>query len=161
MGISYANDTITVTGGSMEDPYTMGDLDGDVTVGQYVTPGGYGNKEYAVSKDLVIGSDSVDTFFDISGSIIKMSAGKLLTIYTTALRGGRMGGTFGANQSSSGVKPFVEETLQKQRIERVRMLYCERVYLLDNSTGEWLAQGAAPHIVAVAEDNLVTDGPYS
>ena len=59
MRITYANDTITVTGGSQEDPYTMADLDVDGTVGGYITPGGYGNREYAVSKDLVIGSEDV------------------------------------------------------------------------------------------------------
>jgi len=40
MGIVYANETITVTGGSQDDPYTMADLDADGTVGTYITPGG-------------------------------------------------------------------------------------------------------------------------
>ena len=37
MGISYANETITVTGGSQDDPYTMAELDADGTVGGYIT----------------------------------------------------------------------------------------------------------------------------
>ncbi|MBN2208425.1 MAG: hypothetical protein JW759_03930 [Candidatus Coatesbacteria bacterium] len=161
MGISYANDTITVTGGSRDDPYTMADLDADGTVGQYITPGGYGNHEYGVSKDLVIGSEDADTFFDLSGSIIKMDAGRYLTVYTTALRGGRMGATFGATESKSGATPFLDEQLTKQRVERVRKLYCERSYQLDNTTGDWIAEGAAPRIIAVAEDDVIAEGPYA
>ncbi|MCD6326786.1 hypothetical protein J7M28_04425 [bacterium] len=45
MGISYSDNTITVTGGSQNEPYTMDDLDNDGTVGTYVTAGGYGNKK--------------------------------------------------------------------------------------------------------------------
>ena len=161
MGITFANDTIFVTGGSQHDPYTMADLDADGTVGQYVTPGGYGNREYTVTKDLVIGSEDADTFFDLSGSIIKMDAGVTLTVYTTALRGGRMGATFGATQSSSGATPFLDEQLTKQRIERVRKLFCERSYRLDNTTGDWIAEGVAPRIIAVAEDDVMADGPYA
>ena len=161
MGIIYENETIIVTGGSQDDPYTMADLDADGTVGQYVTPGGYGNHEYAVSKDLVIGSEDADTFFDLSGSIIAMDAGGTLTVYTTALRGGRMGATFGATQSSSGVTPFLDEQLTKQRIERVRKLFCERSYQLDNTTGDRIAEGVAPRIIAVAEDDVIADGPYA
>jgi len=41
MGIEFQNDTIFVTGGSQDDPYTMADLDADGTVGTYITPGGY------------------------------------------------------------------------------------------------------------------------
>ena len=162
MGISYdvGTETITVTGGSQDSPYTMADLDADGTVGQYITPGGYGSREYAVSKDLVIGSEDAETFFDVSSSIIKMNAGKFLTVYTTALRGGAMGATFGEREGASGAAPFLEDTVKAQRIEGIRMLYKERVYYLDNTTGVWVVVGPVPRIVAVAEDGLVAAGPY-
>ena len=72
MGISYdaGTETITVTGGSFEEPYTMAILDADGTVGGYITAGGYGNREYTVSKNLVIGSDEGSTFFDLERSLI-------------------------------------------------------------------------------------------
>ena len=161
MGITYANETITVTGGSQDDPYTMADLDADGTVGTYITPGGYGNKEYAVSKDLVIGSDAADTFFDISGSIIAMDAGKTLTVYATALRGGGMGPTFGDRESASGALAFTDDAVKEARIENVKKLHLERVYHQDNTTGEWVPTQAKPRIIAVAEDSDIADGPYS
>ena len=160
MGITFANDTITVTGGSQDDPYTMDDLNNDGTVGGYITPGGYGNKEYAVSKDLVIGSEDADTFFDISGSIIAMDAGQYLTVYTTALRGGNTGPTFGEKAGGMGTVPFTEEKTQKSRLERIRKLYIERIHYLNNSTGAWIASAAAPRLVAVSADAVVTDGPF-
>ena len=161
MGITYANETITVTGGSQDDPYTMADLDADGTVGTYITPGGYGNKEYAVSKDLVIGSDAADTFFDISGSIIAMDAGVTLTVYTTALRGGGMGPTFGAKASDKGAIPFTDDTVKEARIESIKKLYIERVYYLDNTSGVWTRSSTFPRVVAVAEDSAIAEGPYS
>jgi hypothetical protein len=161
MGIVYANNTITVTGGSQDDPYTMADLDADGTVGGYITAGGYGNREYSVSKDLVIGSDAADTFFDLSDSIIKMDAGKYLTVYTTALRGGNMGTTFGDREGASGVTPFTDDTVKESRIANIKKLYMERLFYLDNTTGEWVRTAAVPRIVAVAEDSVIASGPYS
>ncbi len=156
MGIVYQNETIIVTGGSQDDPYTMADLDADGIVGTYITPGGYGTKEYSVSKDLVIGSTDADTFFDLSGSIIKMDAGKYLTVYTTALRGGSMGSTFGQRASDGGLVPFISENLTKARIENVRKLYLEKTYHLDNTSGLWVRDGQEPKVVAVAADGEVT-----
>ncbi len=161
MGITYANETICVTGGSQDDPYTMADLDADGTVGTYITPGGYANKEYSVSKDLVIGSEDADTFFDLSGSIIKMDPGKYLTVYTTALRGGSMGPTFAETVSGMGTIPFTEEKTQKSRLERIRKLYIERINYLDNRTGAWVASAGAPRVVAVCTNDEIADGPYS
>ena len=160
MGIVYVSDTITVTGGSQDDPYTMADLNADGTVGQYITPGGYGNKEYAVSKDLVIGSDAADTFFDLSGSIIRMDAGVTLTVYTTALRGGGMGPTFGDREGATGVTPFTDDAVKESRIENIKKLYMERLFYLDNTTGEWVRTASVPRIVAVAEDSVIANGPY-
>ena len=161
MGIEFQNDTIFVTGGSQDDPYTMADLDADGTVGTYITPGGYGNREYAVSKDLVIGSTDADTFFDLSGSIIAMDAGVTLTVYTTALRGGNMGPTFAETVSAMGTVPFTEEKAQKSRLERIRKLYIERIHYLDNRTGAWIASAAPPRVVAVSTNDDIADGPYS
>ncbi len=161
MGITYANDTITVTGGSQDDPYTMADLDADGTVGTYITPGGYGNREYAVSKDLVIGSTDADTFFDLSGSIIAMDAGKYLTVYTTALRGGNMGPTFAETVGAMGTVPFTEEKTQKSRLERIRKLYVERIYYLNNTSGAWVQSAAAPRVVAVSTNDEIADAPYA
>ena len=39
MGITYADERITGTAGSRDDPYAMADLDADGTVGGYITPG--------------------------------------------------------------------------------------------------------------------------
>ena len=158
MGISYSaeTETITVTGGSQDDPYTMQDVDDDPTAGQYVTPGGYGNKEYAVSKHLVIGSDAGDTFFDITDTIIKMDTAWFLTVYSSALRGGKMGATFADRIGSSGSIPLLDETVKEQRIERVRKLYLERTYCLDNMTGGWGPEPAVDKIVAVVKDDVVT-----
>jgi len=139
----------------------MADLDADGTVGTYITPGGYGNTEYSVSKDLVIGSTDADTFFDISGSIIKMDAAKYLTVYTTALRGGGMGETFGAKASDKGAIPFTVDTVKDARIENIRKPYIERVYYLDNTSGIWTRSSTAPRVVAVAEDATIAEGPYS
>ena len=138
----------------------MSDLNADVTVGGYITPGGYGNREYGVSKDLVIGSDAADTFFDLSDSIIKMDAGKYLTVYTTALRGGNMGSTFAGVASGMGTVAFTEETTQKSRLERIRKLYIERIYCQNNATGAWMASAPAPRVVAVSANDEITDGPY-
>lgn len=160
-GIFYADDTITVTGGSQDDPFTMDDLDNDGTVGTYVTAGGYGNKKYTVTKDLVIGSDAADTFFDIFGTIIEMAAGSYLTVYTTALRGGRMGPTFGDRASDSGVVPFTTETVQDARLENIRQLYIERAYYLENASGVWTRSSQTPRIVAISANEEVTDGVYS
>lgn len=133
MGIVYANDTITVTGGSEADPYTMIDLDNDGTVGQYVTPGGYGNKVYSVSKHLVIGSEDADTFFDLTGTIIQMDDGYYLKVYSSALRGGKMGETWGARFANVRL---TDEDLMKVRIENVRKLYIEEEYRF-GATGAW------------------------
>ena len=150
-----------MTGGSQTDPFTMSDLDADGTVGQYITPCGYGLREYAVSKALVIGSDAGDTFFDLSNSIITMNAGVTLTVYTTALRGGGMGPTFAAKASDKGVIPFMDDTVKGARIESVKKLYIERVYYLDNNSGVWTRLSTAPRVVAVAEDATIAEGPYS
>ena len=161
MGITYASNTITVTGGSQNDPFTMADLDADGTVGQYVTPGGYGLREYAVSKALVIGSDAGDTFFDLSNSIITMNAGVTLTVYTTALRGGGMGPTFADKEGATGITPFVDDAVKESRIENIKKLYLERVFYLDNTTGDWVRTASVPRIVAVVEDSEIASGPYA
>ena len=133
MGIAYADDTITVTGGSEADPFTMDDLNSDGTVGGYITPAGYGNKVYSVSKDLVIGSDDADTFFDLSGTIIEMDNGKYLEVYSSALRGGNMGETWGAKYTNT---PLTNEDLMKLPIQNVRKLYIEEEYRL-GASGAW------------------------
>jgi len=156
MAIAYGDDTIVVTGGSQDDPFTMDDLENDGVVGTYVTPGGYANREFAVSKHLVIGSEDASTFFDLTNSIIKMDSGYTLTVYTTALRGGKMGPTFAEQKSGLGTIAFVEETVCKSRLENIRKLYIERAYTLSNSSGQWVASGPAPRIVAVSSDDVVT-----
>ena len=161
MGISFSGDTIFVTGGSQDDPYTMDDLDADGVVGGYITPGGYGDRDFAVSKDLVIGSDDADTFFDLTNSVISMNAGVYLTVYTTALRGGSMGATFGDREGKTGTAAILDETVQKQRIEHVKKMYMERLYVLDNVTGDWALSASLPRIVAVAEDSVIACGPFS
>ena len=161
MGISYSDDVIYVTGGSQNDPYTMDDLDADGVVGGYITPGGYGNRDFAVSKDLVIGSEDGDTFFDLGNSIVTMDAGVYLTVYTTALRGGSMGPTFGDRESTAGAIAIIDEATCKLKIGHIKKMYLERVYLLDNVTGTWTLAGGSRRVVAVAEDSVVASGPYS
>ena len=137
MGIEFQNDTIFVTGGSQDDPYTMADLDADGTVGTYITPGGYGNHEYAVSKDLVIGSEDADTFFDLTDTIIKMDDGQFLTVYSSALRGGKMGPTWGARFTNT---PLTSEEQMKLRVQNLRKLYIEEELRL-TATGTWTGSG--------------------
>ena len=90
-----------------------------------------------------------------------MDAGVTLTVYTTALRGGGMGPTFGDRESGSGLTPFTDDIVKESRIENIKKLYMERVFYLDNTTGEWVRTNAAPRIVGVAEDTEIAAGPYS
>ena len=162
MGITYSDGVITVTGGTQDDPYTMADLEASGTTSSYVSAGGYGGNKYTVTAaDLVIGSTLADTYFDITASIIEMNAGQYLTVYTTALRGGNMGATFGQQASGSGTVPFIDEKTRKARVESIRKLYIERLSVLNNTTGAWMPPGASPKIVAVSADDGVTDGPYN
>ncbi|MCD6326785.1 hypothetical protein J7M28_04420 [bacterium] len=108
-----------------------------------------------------MGSEDADTFFDISGCIIAMDAGYYITLYTTALRGGNMGPSFGQQAGGVGTVPFIEENICKSRLEMIRKLYVERIYYLNNTAGKWLASGPAPRIVAVSADGEVTDAPYT
>ena len=163
-GITYANNTITVTGGSQSDPYTMSDLATSGTTSSYVSTGGYGGQEYTVTEDLVIGSTLADTYFDIFGSIIQMDAGKGLTVYNTALRGGNMGLTWAETRGGFGAVPFIDEKTRKARVENIRQLFIECSFLLNNTTGTWDEQkgpGGGRKIVAVGANNQVTDVPES
>ena len=138
MGISYdsGTETITVTGGSWDEPYTMAILDTDGTAGGYITPGGYGNREYTVGKNLVIGSgDGTSTFFDLTRSIIKMADGYTLTVYSHALRGGGLQDTWAAHNLGAA-KPPVGDAECKQRTENVLIAYVEVKGYLCPSTGE-------------------------
>ena len=90
-----------------------------------------------------------------------LDAGVTLTVYTTALRGGRMGATFGDKESRSGVVGFTDDAVKEGRLENIKKLYLERLFYLDNTTGEWVCTAAVPRIVAVAEDSDIADGPYS
>ena len=148
MGIAYGDDTIVVTGGSPDDPYTMDDLENDGVVGQYVTPGGYGNREFAVSKDLIIGSEDADTFFDLTDSIITMDSGVTLTVYTSALRGGKMGDTWGSKFSNT---PLTTEELRMRRIQNIRKLYIEEQYRL-GASGAWSATTRSVVAVRTGQD---------
>ena len=159
MGITYADNTITVTGGNQLGPYTMADLLASGTTSSYVSTGGYGGKKYTVTKDLVIGSTLADTYFDVTSTIIEMESGNTLTVYTTALRGGDMGSTFGQNASGYGTVPFIDEATRKARLENIRQLYIERSFVLDHSAGSWSKSVPTPKIVAVAANNEVTDVP--
>ena len=124
MGISYdaGTQTITVTGGSFEEPYTMAILDADGTVGGYITAGGYGNREYTVSKNLIIGSEDDWTFFDPTRAIVKMADGYTLTVYSHALRGGRLRDSWAARKFGAESGP-VEDADCKRRTENVIMMY--------------------------------------
>ncbi|RLC46873.1 MAG: hypothetical protein DRH70_04600 [Candidatus Coatesbacteria bacterium] len=147
MGITFANDTTFVTGGSQDDPYTMADLDADGTVGTYITPGGYGNREYTLSKNLVIGSDEADTFFDLTESIIEMESGRTLTVYSSALRGGAM-------PPSPHYDPHVAVVLEEakeSRLENLRSLYVRLVYQFEPESALWEATGF--RVIAVCCDN--------
>ena len=90
-----------------------------------------------------------------------MDAGVYLTVYTTALRGGSMGATFGDRAGKSGTAAILDETVQKERIEHVKKMYMERLYVLDNISGEWALSASLPRIVAVAEDSVIACGPFS
>ena len=124
MGISYdaGTETITVTGGSFEEPYTMAILDTDGTVGGYITAGGYGNREYTVSKHLVIGSEDDWTFFDPTRSIVRMADGYTLTVYSHALRGGNLRDSWAARKFGAEKGP-IEEQDCKLRTENIIMMY--------------------------------------
>ena len=164
MGITYLNDTITVTGGSATDPYTMADLAASGTTSSYVSTGGYAGQKYTVSRDLVIGSTLADTYFDIFRSIIEMDPEKTLTVYNTALRGGNMGPTWGESASGYGAVPFIDEKTRKARIENIRQLFIERSFVLKSTTGTWDEQngrGRGHKIVAVGANNVVSDCPKS
>ncbi|MCD6326784.1 hypothetical protein J7M28_04415 [bacterium] len=121
MGISYADDTITVTGGSFDEPYTMPILDADGTVGGYITAGGYGNREFTVSKNLVIGSsDGTSTFFDPTRAIVKMADGYTLTVYSHAIRGGSMRDSWAARKFGAE-QPPIEEVDCKRCVLAIKM----------------------------------------
>ena len=94
-------------------------------------------------------------------TIITMDAGKYLTVYTTALRGGGMGPTFGDRAGDEGAVPFIPENIRESRMVNIRLLYLERSFYLDNTSGVWIRTGQSPRIVAVAANDEVTDGPYS
>ena len=146
MGISYdaGTETITVTGGSFEEPYTMAILDADGTVGGYITAGGYGNREYTVSKNLVIGSEEDWTFFDPTRAIVKMADGYTLTVYSHALRGGRLRDSWAARKFGAESGP-VEDADCKRRTENVIMMYVEVRGYLCPFTGELMrATGPEP-----------------
>ena len=72
-----------------------------------------------------------------------------------------MGATFGAKASDKGVIPFTDDTVKGARIENVKKLYMERVFYLDNTTGEWVRTASVPRIVAVVEDSEIASGPYA
>ena len=135
MGITYANDAVTVTGGSQDEPYTMADLDADMTVGGYVTAGGYGSKEYSVSKDLVIGSEDADTFFDPTRSIVKMADGYKLTVYSHALRGGNLCDSWAAVKFGAEKGP-IEDRDWNLRTENVIMMYPRMEAMICRATGD-------------------------
>ena len=90
-----------------------------------------------------------------------LDAGVTLTVYTTALRGGRMGPTFGDKESRSGVIGFTDDVVKEARLEHIKKLYLERLLYLDNTTGDWVQTAAVPRIVAVVEDGDIPDGPYA
>ncbi len=137
MGIDYdaGTETITVTGGSFEEPCTMAILDVDGTVGGYITPGGYGNREYTVSKNLVIGSNEGSTFFDLGQSLIVAAEGYSITCYSHALRGGTTQETWAARVFG----PCLPITGQDKefRICNVTELYFAHEFILDGCTGYW------------------------
>jgi len=137
MGIDYnaGTETITVTGGSFEEPYTMAILDIDGTVGGYITPGGYGNREYTVSKHLVIGSEEDWTFFDPTRAIVKIADGYTLTVYSHALRGGNLRDSWAARKFGAEKGPIDEQDC-KLRTENVIMMYVEVKGFLCPFTGE-------------------------
>ncbi len=137
MGIDYnaGTETITVTGGSFEEPYTMAILDTDGTVGGYITAGGYGNREYTVSKHLVIGSEDDWTFFDPTRAIVKMADGYTLTVYSHALRGGNLRDSWAARKFGAEKGPIDEQDC-KLRTENIIMMYVEVKGFLCPFTGE-------------------------
>lgn len=98
MPITYdaPSETISVTGGSWDNPYTAADIASDPTAGTYVSTGGYGNKVYTFSANLVLGSEAEQTFFDIVGSVLKCDSGYSMSIYASAIRGGNSDFTWAA-----------------------------------------------------------------
>jgi len=140
MGIDYdaGTETITVTGGSFEEPYTMAILDADGTVGGYITPGGYGNREYTVSKHLVIGSEDDWTFFDATRAIVKMADGYTLTVYSHALRGGNLRDSWAARKFGAESGP-IDDRDCKLRTENVIMMYPRLEAVVCPDTGDIVA----------------------
>jgi hypothetical protein len=137
MGISYdaGTETITVTGGSFEEPYTMAILDADGTVGGYISAGGYGNREYTVNKNLVIGSADDWTFFDPTRSIVKMADGYNLTVYSHALRGGRLRDSWAAVKFGAEKGP-IEERECNLRTEGIIKMYPRMEAMICPNTGD-------------------------
>ncbi len=137
MGISYdaGTETITVTGGSFEEPYTVAILDADGTVGGYITAGGYGNREYTVSKNLVIGSEDDWTFFDPTRAIVKMADGYTLTVYSHALRGGKLRDSWAAMKFSAEKGPIDEQDC-KRRTEGIIEMYPRLEAVICPDTGD-------------------------
>jgi len=152
MGISYdsGTETITVAGGSWLEPYTMAILNDDATVGGLITAGGYGNREYTVSKNLIIGSDDGNTFFDLSGSVIIAADGYTITCYSHAIRGGRCCTTWAASAFGAEVPVMGDDA--KQRVQNVVRLFLRKRMVMDDSTGDWVderkqAERLTPEIV--------------
>ena len=145
MGISYSDETITVTGGSESDPYTMADLATSGTTSSYVSTGGYGGKKFTVTKDLVVGSSAADTFFDVTNSIVEMDAGQTLTVFHSALRGGAMPPSY----YDANVPPITEER-RKARLENLTAMYTRLIYLYESESGLWEAPGF--RVVGVVKD---------
>ena len=56
---------------------------------------------------------------------------------------------------------FTDDAVREARLEHIKKLYLERLFYLDNTTGDWVQTAAVPRIVAVAEDSDIADGPYS
>jgi len=153
MGISYdsGTETITVTGGSWDEPYTMAILDTDGTAGGYITPGGYGNREYTVGKNLVIGSDDgTSTFFDPTRAIVKMADGYTLTVYPHALRGGNLRDSNAALQLGAE-KPPLGEFQCNYRIGGVLKMHVEFKGLICPSTGTLVSTIPANVLTASAQ----------
>jgi len=113
------SDTGTATGGSMQDPITLADIDGSVELGGHVAVSGEDNQTYTVDCHLVIGASDTDTFFRIQpGETLIMDEDKQLILYLQALRNSyEFNNTFWANYGNDLPEQIMG--IQKSGIRRV------------------------------------------
>ena len=118
--------TITVTGGSWDNPFTAADIASDPTAGAYVSTGGYGDNVYTFSANLVLGSTAGDTFFDIVGSILKCDTGYSMSIYAATLQGGNTDFTWAA-KTFGPCQPVISPEARKMVTSGILKAYVQSI----------------------------------